>query len=804
MVDLCTLTGTMKRPDGSAFGSGQLVLQAEPRDVVARGGHVTVPTRTVIETAANGQAVIALAPGLYRGQGITAAERFDFLLGVPDQATGRIEDWLGRDPEVVSNAEAARDQTLVALAAASGAAQTSTAQAIIAAAQALAAAASADAAAALALLAGLKDDTGQGIATTSVGQTFAVAVEGGITVYRHDAGGIATAFRTLPDTTRVTGIEAALGIGPRSKDFPYVAAIGDSLAQGLRKLWMTFGWRGEVGVNDLVFFRKRRGGRDFPLRLDFTDGQGRSAGGILQSGLWDILRRGERRIDTRKGDWPLRYLWALTDLMGKRAALYVLQDGTVGFVPDTKTLARIAAGIGAGTLVPALSAIPTLLIPWNVGAVWAAGSNMIRVAAERAGITRFYLGRAVAPGCFVEDGRTPIDWIAATGDSTSHGSAGDNDVVTTGTPEPNTCLMLSTGIRGVADAVFAPGAVTDFVPAEDVVGAQPHLGETGWASFGRLRAILQTGAMGLRSPCVVRTSGQGGLRLDELLSGSVFHANMLAEAARGREIALAYGRAMVCRGLWLRCGTNDRSAGRTLAAYLADLMSLQASATTGLNGVFGQTGPLDLWQSQIAAPISPNAAGIEIATAQLEAAEQNPNILLYTPEYAMPFANNVHGTAEKYAWMGELAAVADFRRQRFGATVFVPMPRRSLISVSGNVVTVPFSLVSDDAGGWHGLTFSTADRVLATQKGFRITGAAQTVTGAEIVEPNDGAGQGFIEVTLSGAPSPGATLEYATEEVVTGQNLSCAWGNLADLNPRQGALGRVLRGYSPVFRRTLA
>ena len=95
MVDLCTLTGIMKRPDGTAFGDGTLVFSPEPRVVTVRGALVTAPVRKTVTTAADGTVSVALVPGAYAGTGHARGERFDFVADVPDQTSAPLADVIG-------------------------------------------------------------------------------------------------------------------------------------------------------------------------------------------------------------------------------------------------------------------------------------------------------------------------------------------------------------------------------------------------------------------------------------------------------------------------------------------------------------------------------------------------------------------------------------------------------------------------------------------------------------------------------------------------------------------------------------
>ena len=118
MVDLCTLSGILKRPDGSPYDDADLEMFPDPRAPVAVGSTVSAPVRTVFRTGADGSVQITLRPGRYKGSGVARAERFSFDLGVPNQVTGALEQWLGQDVQVLTSAEQARDAAAASAAAA--------------------------------------------------------------------------------------------------------------------------------------------------------------------------------------------------------------------------------------------------------------------------------------------------------------------------------------------------------------------------------------------------------------------------------------------------------------------------------------------------------------------------------------------------------------------------------------------------------------------------------------------------------------------------------------------------------------
>jgi hypothetical protein len=208
MVDLCTLTGIMKRPDGTPFANGELVLVPDPVAVVAMGTAVSVPTRTVVTTGADGTTTIILRPGTYNGQGFAPGERFSFVLGVPDVTSADLEDWLGLDVQVLTSAEQARDGALAAQAEAEQALADATAQAGLAAEAVVEAQAARD----VALQAdGVFTSVEAGRLATPVGRVFGVPGTGKLDLYSVEAGPVAVFLDSLPTSALIASIADALG-----------------------------------------------------------------------------------------------------------------------------------------------------------------------------------------------------------------------------------------------------------------------------------------------------------------------------------------------------------------------------------------------------------------------------------------------------------------------------------------------------------------------------------------------------------------------------------------------------------------
>ena len=83
MVDICTLTGIIRRPDGTPVDDVALEFRPDPAEVRGHGRFLAAPGRTVINTASDGFATVALAPGACKGTVFLRAERFDFVRACP-------------------------------------------------------------------------------------------------------------------------------------------------------------------------------------------------------------------------------------------------------------------------------------------------------------------------------------------------------------------------------------------------------------------------------------------------------------------------------------------------------------------------------------------------------------------------------------------------------------------------------------------------------------------------------------------------------------------------------------------------
>ncbi len=820
------VTGPLLLPDGSVPVNGRVTLRLSAVDTSA--GSVVLPGRMPpITLDTDGQAVSPFAglwpntDGLrgthYKGtlthqiigrNGLT--EDQDVIL--PNFQVGDAATYTWADLFDIPVPAAPGNYLLLtaeALAVVEDSTNAAEASAVTSEAEADRSQAAADAAAASAVLAGVYGSTALGLAETAIGESFAVAVTGGIAIYLHEAGPVATLVGVVPDASRVTGLEGALGVTPSTGDWNFALAwlTGDPNDPATRMLGM-FDRQGRFGAQRFRFLKSSVALGDMNLVYGIGDVKGRYAIGITPTGRVRMERHNERRYTRPAGSDRPQAAAFWTDIHAERAALAVYSDGTIGFQPDRATAGRIAAKASEGLTLADISAT---VLPGNLGSLRRAGVDLWEVWSDTTGVMRPYLGRGRVPQAWLPDGRDPIILVPKTGESTNEGSQAF-PVRQSVPPAPNTAFMAGT-LRGHGDRTFAPGMARGLLPALDAVEATV-LGSTGLAACGALIEAMSPASD--RRPHVFGTHGRSGEYIGNIQSGSVYFTNFLTWLDRMKALLAEYkGRKGECRAVGLTIGANNRTIATDGATFQAGIVSLQASYQSAINAALGQTGEVALFIDQLGAARLASGTGIsasQIAQAQLDSALGDAGVYLYLAKYILPYAstgdNNVHFSALGTDLMGEYLGKALYRHRVHSATRFCPMPDLSGISIVGNVVTLPVDLVPVPgvAGQWFGLTSSTELVEAATNLGFAATGTRTITSTPTITDSGATSGTATIQVTLSGAPAGGDALEYAYTGTADHPSHACAWGNVHDLDTQASVTDapRILRNPLPAFRKVLA
>ena len=706
----------------------------------------------------------------------------------------------------VATASDAADDAAAARDIASAQADISTVQAGLSQAAAVASQASADVAAAASVAGRTYLDITSALTdgTLAIGERFNVIVTGGLNIYQKDAGPSATGpLSSIPNAGRVTDLEDMLGITPTpGEDMVASWAVlnndGVPVFEG--------DYDGGVLSAPITVDPQSSSTTYVPI-LNVANLAGTVSVALAahqDTGVVELVRPGETEQEFDDDEWPDPFSFSIVDEDDNELFSVNLADGTVYFVPG-EDLSALITGIAAGGISPV--GVSSELIPGNVSGGQRYDANLARFRTDASGQPRDVIGRLTNAPVYIEEGRDPLELHIGMGDSTSQGSNGDTLRITDALA-PNTCVALSTGIRGTADVVFDPDLVTDFVPAKEAVSAP--LGSTGWVAFGQYLESAQI--TGPRKVVIVHTAGKSGSVLSEQQEGGTFFENSIVAAEKTIELADVYGRTVIPARVWLMDGANDRSASVTLAAFKNGLVSMQASYTTRLNAAFGVTGEKDLMIAQTcgAANIltSPGKDAAQIAQAQYEAVLENAHILMYVSEYIFKMApgNAVHGDAYKYDLMGEYRAKAELARRR-GESIFCPIADRDNITVVGSVVSIPFKLVKRPGTSlWYPLQFTTAFRTATTNHGFAATGS-RTIASTPVIVGDGGAstGVGVVQITLSGPPATGDAIEYCYTGYTSGieTDYPATKGNLMDaaIEVSVTAPGVILLNPASAFRK---
>ncbi len=807
MVDLCTLSGTLRDSAGVPFRNATVTLRPVPGDIrVTSGGMIVLPVVPEPEVSdAAGLIALTRAPGKYAGSVRDETGRVSPIeVSFPDLASAPLEDYVGKvDVVIQTSAQLARDlaqryaQSPVdtpvaggdgfsALHHAAKAAQDRVLTGQDAAATALAAS---QAQAALVLTeaawdaaglgAGAFLNTGAGLAATSVGGQFRVIAGAELVLYDHEAGGVAVEVpggRTF--TTAGVQTEIAARVDDQGIADDVALAFGDP---GLPAAWFDHDGSLHARLVDPT---------GAPTLSDrFAEVTVGSGDVVAQAIGWD----GSRYDPARPAMQP--------HLSDEFREVHVDADGNVQYgLRWNGTEYRAPVGdptidyqwveVGPGGLVKFAQRQdgtfiigPRPLIDWRAvirsGDVWlVAQGRAFRVTFDGSGGVYQYLD-ARAEGLLLEiwrltvatgavdvisypmtgtiaapAGVTMIEHLPGAGQSNLVGiSAGTR--VTTVNPDPR-ILMFPQGPRvfGTQHGQFEqhirlqPFHLADMVPGVEITFSS--VGETGMVQ----QALEYLPAIEATTAVAVSAHGHGSTPYSGSAPGSQPFLNLVFAMRWSRWMAGLNG-----YGWRWRYATYDGNEGNVLdnaAHRVAAMVELQAAYTAEMRAM---TGSLDGQVAIVYAQMSSSASyGLSYLSGmpegQLLAAETYPAILNCSgPCYDVTYSDTAHRTSAGHAKVGRLRGYF-MGRHLAGLD---PTPLRPLTAVNvANVITVSFHVPSgsvweintalvSDPGNW-GVTIHAANKALAS--GVTITGVTNL-------------GAGVIEVAYTGTLPVGALLGVA-------------------------------------------
>ena len=362
-------------------------------------------------------------------------------------------------------------------------------------------------------------------------------------------------------------------------------------------------------------------------------------------------------------------------------------------------------------------------------------------------------------------------------------------------------LMFTRGMRPQYDypAETAAQWYAGLVPAVEAVSPELSiLGETPSRGIGDAIKELIEAEDGKaytdhEYKLLLSNPGFGALTIAQLSKGTTHFSRMVEQAQYGLSLANAQGDTYAVQAVtWIQ-GESDYISNTPQATYLSSLNTLVADIQTDLKAVTGQSKRIAVIGYQIATHFNYAADDIpDIALAQLECAETNPDFYVATPMYHFPYADGGHLTGVGSQWLGAYLGLA-YKRIVVDGEEWSPVQPVASVR-QGSIAEVRFHVPMGR------LVFDTTAIADQPNKGFQLVdsgGSPLTISSVEIVDFDR------IRVTASAPIPAGAKLRYAWQG-----DASRGLGNLRDTQGDTiifdpNGVARPLHNWCVIFERSL-
>lgn len=364
-------------------------------------------------------------------------------------------------------------------------------------------------------------------------------------------------------------------------------------------------------------------------------------------------------------------------------------------------------------------------------------------------------------GRVVRDGKVMIHKLS-TGQSLALGSRG---II----PDPNGEYVIN-GIRGNLFSPWTPPGYTDklwtlaggprptawegttaFEPVREYVSGV--LGETPATSFMLATRKWHERTTAVAPQMLYSVSALGGTAYAGIKKGTATYTNAISQVTTAKAIAESMGLDYVVPSISIVHGESQSNT--TQAQYVAMMAEWINDYRGDIVAVTGQAVPPVAFISQM---LTGDPGTIpQIPLAQLQAHNENPNIIMVGPKYAYPYWDTYHMQAPGYIKMGELEARAERLTQVSGK--WQPLKVMSA-SLSGTKITLRLNNLPDGNAGTSGpigkLAIDTSVVSDPGNYGFQLS--AGTISTVAI-----GADGVSIVITTTAAIAAGTTLTYALQ-----------------------------------------
>jgi hypothetical protein len=336
----------------------------------------------------------------------------------------------------------------------------------------------------------------------------------------------------------------------------------------------------------------------------------------------------------------------------------------------------------------------------------------------------------------------------AYGQSNSIGWNAHPALSTTASPS---ALMLSGGVGTLASYPYGSQALVPLVEAD-----AGNTGESPLSGACQMIAALIAVENNLtwanhKFQMVAAAAGEGGTAIASLAKGSTDYTKMMSAVDRMIALAGSVNAPIACQAVPFIQGESD-IASTAKATYKTALAQLQADLQTDIQAKTGQTNPVYLFATQVAAHgYYSGGTTPDIALGQYEVAQTNLLVKLVMPLYFIDYnSGDVHFTNIAAKWVGAYMGLA-YKRVVLEGRDWKPLaPLRKI--VQGNVMTVIFDVPRPP------LVLDTVQVSDPGNFGFGVVdsgGSARTITSVEMAGPDR------VKITCSGALASTDKVRYA-------------------------------------------
>ncbi len=281
---------------------------------------------------------------------------------------------------------------------------------------------------------------------------------------------------------------------------------------------------------------------------------------------------------------------------------------------------------------------------------------------------------------------------------------------------------------------------------------------------------------------LVSKSAVPGAAYSAMSQGTATYNNSLAQITAGRSLVQAQGfehRVVAIANLH---GPADILNASSYEDYLNEW---QQDYQADIFAITGQTGTLPMFIDQSSNFTAYNYSSTPLVTAQLSAAENNPDIYMVGPKYQFTYTNSdgIHLLNTGYRWLGEYYAKA-INRVLQGETTTALVPQT--VVRSGNTITVKFDVPEPP------IVIDTTNVLSQNDYGFEF----YDPIGSGTIDSVSIDSSSIIRMNVMGNPSTSARLRYAytgTAGSLPGaQQSGSARGNIRDSDATPSLYGSNL------------